>query len=70
MEINILDYIGQPVGLVKKKLEDQGYKVNVIKNSLSKIKTDYELVVSVIKKENRTIELIVGEFLINIEKYD
>lgn len=60
-------FICKPLPIVKKDLEELGYKVVVTKNSLTKIKTDYELVVSIRKLKEKELELIVGDFLINIE---
>ena len=61
-------FIGLPCSDVKKQLENEGYLVDVVKCSLMKIKSDYELVVNVKLKEDNKIELVVGDFLINIEK--
>ena len=60
-------FIGEPLSIVKEKLENEGFKVKVNKNSLPKIKTDYELVVNINKLNEKDLELIVGDFLINIE---
>ena len=64
---NFDSFIGKPLPIVKKHFEDLGYKVTVTKNSLTKIQTDYELVVSMRKLNEKEVELIVGDFLINIE---
>ena len=61
-------FIGKPAELAIKELEQAGVSVIVTKNSKMKIEADYELVVSVNKKDDNLVELIVGEFLINIEK--
>lgn len=60
-------FIGKPLEVVKKELDNKGYNVIVKENSLSKIKTDYQLVVLAKKISETEIELIVGDFLINIE---
>jgi len=60
-------FIGQPLEVIKKELENKGYKVVVKENSLPKIQTDYKLVVLAKKLSETEIELIVGDFLINIE---
>ena len=67
MEKLLEKYLGEPLEKVKKELEEQGFKVLVNENSLMKIQTDYKLVVSIKKQDNKVVELIVGDFLINIE---
>ena len=61
-------FIGKPAELAIQELEQAGVSVIVTKNSKMKIEADYELVVSVNKKDDNLVELVVGEFLINIEK--
>ena len=70
MDIVLADYIGRPINDVKSELENQGVVVNVIKNSKPKIKTDYELVVSVKSVGDNKVDVIVGDFLVNIEDRD
>ena len=60
-------YIGEPLLAAKIDLEKQGFSVVVKKNSLPKIKTDFELVVFAKQLNEKEVELIVGDFLINIE---
>ena len=60
-------FIGKPLNIVKQELENKGFIVKVSENSLSKIQTDYKLVVSLKLLSEKEIELIVGDFLINIE---
>jgi len=60
-------FIGKPVDVVKTELESKGYKVVVKENSLPKIQTDYKLIVLAKNIDDKVIELIVGDFLINIE---
>ena len=61
------NYVGFPVLEVKEELEKIGYKVNVIKNSKMKIESDYELVIKINCVNDKEIDIITGEFLINIE---
>ncbi len=61
-------FIGKPAELAIQELEQAGVSVIVTKNSKMKIEADYELVVSVNKRDDNLVELVVGEFLINIEK--
>lgn len=58
-------YIGEPLDFVKKELEGKGFKVTVSLCSLPKIRTDKRLVVALRKHENE-VELIVGDFLIEV----
>lgn len=67
MEQDFSKYIGQSVQFAKKSLEDNGFLVVVKKNSLMKIQSDYELVVKVNLLNSKEVELVVGDFLINIE---
>lgn len=63
-------FIGLPVAVAQKELEKAGYSVNVVKNSLPKISTDAELVVSAKMLGEKQVLLIVGDFLINVEGKD
>lgn len=62
--------MGLPVKVAKEKLEKAGCSVSIIKNSMPKIRTDAELVVSVKDLGNNQVLLIVGDFLINVEGKD
>jgi len=54
---------------IAEELEKLGFKVEVLKCSKPKIKTDKELVVS-LKQTTNSVILIVGDFLIDIEGKD
>ena len=60
-------YVGKPLSLVCDELEKEGKKVVIKKNSITKIQTDYELVVLVKPINDSEVEVVVGDFLINIE---
>lgn len=64
---NLNELIGEPLEIAQKKLEEKGYEVVVKINSLPKIQTDYKLVTLARKLNDKEVELIVGDFLINIE---
>lgn len=68
-KLDIYSFIGKPLELAKEELENLGYKVEVLKSSKPKIKTDRELVVS-LKEKADSIILVVGDFLIDIEGRD
>ena len=58
--------IGQPLNLVRTGLEEKGYQVVIKEFSKPKMKTDTQLVVKADKLTDNQIELIVGDFLINL----
>jgi len=68
-KLDIYSFIGKPLELAKEELEKLGFKVEVLKCSKPKIKTDKELVVS-LKQTTNSVILIVGDFLIDIEGKD
>ena len=68
-KLDLYNFVGKPLDVAKQDLENLGYKVEVLKNSKPKIKTDMELVVS-LKQTANSIILIVGDFLINVEGRD
>ena len=65
-KLDLYSFVGKPLDIAKQELEKLGYKVDVLKNSKPKIKTDRELVVS-LKQTANSVILIVGDFLINVE---
>ena len=58
--------IGEPLDLVKSKLEKEGFVVKVFKCSKPKIKTSDELVIKIEKSAGNELVIIAGDFLINI----
>ena len=67
MENNdFLNLIGEPLEKVRKMLEDKGFAVTVREFSKPKMQTDTQLVVKADKLTDSHIELIVGDFYINI----
>ena len=62
--------IGMPVSDACLVLKQNGYSVEIVKNSKQKISTDAELVVLAKEVKEKQVLLIVGEFLINIEGKD
>ena len=68
MDKSFQKYIGLPIQDVQKEFEEKNYKVNIIKNSKMKIESDYELVVNINVVNDNEVNIVTGEFLINIEK--
>ena len=60
-------YVSCEAQTVLDMLENKGFEVIVKYNSLPKIQTDYKLITLARKIGDNKIELIVGDFLINIE---
>lgn len=58
--------IGQPLNLVRTGLEEKGYQVVIKEFSKPKMKTDTQLVIKADKLNDNTVELIVGDFLIDL----
>ena len=65
--VNFCDLIGLPKDRAVELLKKAGYSVTILKNSKQKISTDAELVILAREVSEKQVELIIGEFLINIE---
>jgi len=70
VELDLIKFTGMPLNNAVQQLEKLGLNVKVFKYSKPKIKTDYELVVKARMLSETEVELIVGDFLINIEDRD
>lgn len=65
-KLDLSCFIGEPLEDVKKTLSAKGMNIIVKEFLKPKMKTDSKLVVAVKQIDVNTIELVVGDFLINL----
>lgn len=65
-KLDLNSFIGEPLENVKKTLSDSGLNIIVEEFLKPKMKTDTKLVVQAKFVDEKTIKLVVGDFLINL----